>query len=125
MQLTEQERVTRHRCLLETDWTILAGFAWRQYLTKGRGGVVVDEEDFISAGNPGWSQLRLRYVAEGGERLREIAGSLADKVTALIKGHDPEKQIVVLILSEDGGTKGYIAEGPSRPAEAYAQRLPV
>ena len=60
MNLTKEERITRHKRFLQANWQLLAAFSWEHYQTEGRGFVVAMEEDFVHAATPQYAPIRLR-----------------------------------------------------------------
>ena len=102
-------RGERYRAFIAANWEALAAIAWRGYLASGRGALQVPEELFIHAA-PGEVLLgRVTYFT-----------ARRGPVGELVRGYDPEREIVCSILGRDGVTgKTYQLRGPVAPPEAY------
>ena len=122
MNISEEERITRHKRFLVANWKLLAAFAWEHYQKQGRGAVVADERDFVHAGEPQYATIHLRYVAENTALLKEIGGWPGDKEAGWVATYDPAIRVVVLIVRDNGGTSGYLIGTSPRPPEAFAQQ---
>ena len=122
MNLSEEERIIRHKRFLTANWKLLAAFAWEHYQKQGRGAVVADERDFVRAEVPQFTGIHLRYVAENTALLKEIGGWPGEKEANWVGTYDPEIRVVVFIVRDNGGTSGYLAGTSPRPPEAFAQQ---
>ena len=122
MNLSEEERIIRHKRFLTANWKLLAAFAWEHFQKQGRGAVVADERDFIHAGVPQFTGIHLRYMAENSAILKKAGGWPGDKEANWVATYDPEIRVVLFIVRDNGGTSGYLAGTSPRPPEAYAQQ---
>lgn len=121
-ELTDGERIDRHKRFLGANWELLAAFAWEHCQREGRGAVFVREEDFVYAPEPRLTGIRLNYVAEGSNALQQAGGWPGEKESNWVKTYDPDARVVVMVLRVDGGLSGYLIGGPKRPSLAYATR---
>lgn len=120
MNLTREERITRHKKFLDANWALLAGFSWEQYQKQGRGAVVVDERDFVHANTPQYAAIKLRYVADNSPMLAEIGGWPGDKEANWVRTYDPDERVVVMIIRDGGGTSGYLIGSSPKPSVAFS-----
>jgi hypothetical protein len=121
MTLTKEQRIARHKQFLNANWQLLAAFSWEHYKQQGRGAVIADERDFVTATIPQFAAIKLRYVADGSPILAEIGGWPGDKEAGWVKSYDPDARVVVLIVRDGGGTSGYMVGGTPKPSEVYAR----
>jgi hypothetical protein len=122
MNLTKEERITRHKRFLSANWEMLAAFSWEHYLNEGRGAVLVVEENFVHAEVPQYTAVHLRYVSDASPVLKDIGGWPGEKEENWVKTYDPDVRVVVLIVRDNGGTSGYMIGGPTKPSTAHARR---
>jgi len=122
MNLSEEERIIRHKRFLAANWKLLAAFAWEHFQKQGRGAVVADELDFVHSEVPQFTTLQLRYVAENTALLKEVGGWPGDKEAGWVATYDPAIRVVVLIVRDNGGTSGYLAGTSPCAPEAFAQQ---
>lgn len=121
MNLTQEQRITKHKQFLQANWPLLAAFSWEHYQSEGRGFVMAMEEDFVHASTPQFAPIRLRYIAENSQRFPEVAKMLGDKELNWLKTYDPDAKVPLLILRDNGGTSGYLIGGNLKPSEAYTK----
>jgi len=122
MELPQEERIRRHKSFLAANQELLAAFAWEHYQKDGRGMVVVPEADFIHLPTPTLKGLRFAYAAKDGDLLKEISTHFEEKEWGWLGSYDPDRQVIVIIVREGGGTSGYLIGGRMRPSEAWARR---
>jgi len=121
VNLTREQRITKHKDFLKANWQLLAAFSWEHYQSEGRGFVMAMEEDFVHAKTPQFAAIRLRYIAESSQRFPEAAKMLGDKELNWLKIYDPDAKVPLLILRDNGGTSGYLIGGNPKPSEAHAK----
>ena len=121
MNLTKEERITRHKRFLQANWQLLAAFSWEHYQTEGRGFVVAMEEDFVHAATPQYAPIRLRYVAQNSPKFPEVMKMVGDKELDWVKTYEPDARVPILIVRDNGGTSGYLIGGNPKPSEAHAR----
>jgi hypothetical protein len=97
-----------------TLWDRLAAFSWEQFMTNGRGVVLIDElvleqaADSVRAGGPiDTAHLPLGYVCA-----RDVPPS--DDFAPIIAECDPNRQVALLIRLRDGDERLYILETSER-----------
>ena len=122
MQITEPERIIRHKRFLQANWKMLAAFSWEYFQKEGRGAVVTDEGDFIQAPEPQYARISLRYIPENSPRLKEVGGWPGDKEAGWVKTYDPDVRVVVFIVREKAGVSGYLIGTNPRPSLAFAMQ---
>ena len=122
MSLTREQRIAKHKQLLQANWALLAAFAWEYYQKQGRGAVVADERDFVYAKVPQYTGIKLRYVADGSPLLKEIGGWPGDKEAQWVQTYDPDARVAVLIVRDGGGTSGYLLGANPKPSECFARQ---
>jgi hypothetical protein len=71
---------------------------------------------------PEFAAIKLRYVDDASDLLKEIGGWPGDKEAGWVRTYDPDARVVVLVVRDNGGTSGYLIGGPIRPSEAYARQ---
>ena len=121
MALTKEERIARHKSFMGSNWELIAAFAWEHYLAKGRGAVVVPEEDFVSATKPAYERIRFTYMTEDSDLAEELDGVLKDKELDWLRTYDPDQKVVLTVLRPEGGTSSYLIGGSTRPSECHAR----
>ena len=119
MNLTQEQRIAKHKQFMQANWLLLAAFAWEYYQQQGRGAVVVDENDFVHADVPQYAALKFRYVADNSTMLKDIGGWPGDKEVNWVKTYAPTQRIVVMIIRNGGGTSGYMIGGNPPPTECF------
>ena len=84
--------------VVNDNWTLLAAFAWKSYAELGRGAVLVQVDQMMRAA-PGTDELdvQVTYLPDG-----EMARLTAD-TTDLIRGYDPDSEVVILFTGLDPG----------------------
>jgi hypothetical protein len=104
--------------LLKANWSAYAAFAYRQYLTEGRGLLLL----LLSQLNPG--QIALNYLALGSKRLHTW-GELPPPVAQIVATYKPETEVVLAVLFPDKRVVYSLMDTSDgvgvSPKEAYAQ----
>ena len=121
MELTQEQRIARHKSFLNANWELIAAFSWEHYEKEGRGVVVVPEEDFIHADHPQLKGLRFAYAAKDSDLLGKISTHFEQKEWGWLETYDPYKRVIVVIV-RDVGTSGYLIGGQMKPSEAFAKQ---
>ena len=121
MELTQEQRIARHKSFLGANWELIAAFSWEHYLAEGRGMVVVPEADFIQADHPQLKGLRFSYAAKGSDLLGKISTAFEAKEWGWLETYDPDAK-VILVIVRDQGTSGYLIGGKTKPSEAWARQ---
>lgn len=73
MDLTKEQRISRHKSFLNANGQAIAAFSWEHYLEEGRGMVVVPEEDFVHSNIPELRGLRFAYAAKDSDLLDGVS----------------------------------------------------
>lgn len=119
-ELTQEQRIARHKDFLKANWHLIAAFSWENYLTKGRGVVMVPEEDFVHATVPQLKGLRFHYLALT-DKNPDFAHVLADKESRWLESYDPDEKVIICIVRPEG-VSSYLFGGPAKNSQAYAQQ---
>ena len=109
-----------HQTLIRAQWRDFASFAWRHYLSEGRGAIVVD---MSRAGGEGSGfQVPSYYVADGGEKLARRGGWPSSEVAEVVAEYDPELDVVFIFLTTEGDWLYYLVSDDLTPPEAYGSK---
>ena len=122
MSLTQEQRIARHKSFLKANWEPMAAFSWSHYLAKGRGAVLVPEQDFVHAATPQLKGLRFRYLPLIDRTRPPFKGVLAGKELDWLESYDPDQRVVVCILRQEGGISSYLIGGRPRPSESFVRQ---
>ncbi len=122
MELTKTQRIARHKSFLQANWELIAAFSWGNYLEKGRGAVLVPEEDFVHDDVPVLKGLRFHYAPVAERDKPPFTGLLAEKELAWLESYDPDERVVLCVIRADVGVSSYFIGGRSKPSEAYARQ---
>jgi hypothetical protein len=106
-----------HQMLIRAQWRDFASFAWRHYLSEGRGAIVVDMSRAREEG-VGF-QVPSYYVADGGENLARRGGWPSSEVAEVVAEYDPELDVVFIFLTMEGDRLYYLVSDELTPPEAY------
>ena len=120
MNLTQEQRIARHKSFLAGNWDLIAAFSWEHFQVEGRGMVVVPEEDFVHSPAPELKGLRFAYAAKDSDLLKTVSKHFEQKEWNWLETYDPDQRAIVIIV-RDVGTSGYLIGGRTRPSEAYAK----
>ena len=120
-RLSKEQRIAKHKDFLQANWPLVAAFSWENYLAKGRGAVLVPEEDFVHSATPQLAALRFGYAAKGSDLLRDVGVHFEAKEWGWLDSYDPDQRVIVIVVRKGGGTSGYLIGGTTRPSEAYAK----
>ncbi|MEK6320798.1 MAG: hypothetical protein AABN33_03850 [Acidobacteriota bacterium] len=105
---------------IRSQWRDFAAFAWRKYVSEGRGAIVVDLRN--ASKSPEGLQVPTYYVGEGTERLAKRGGWPNEDVADVIREYDPEQDIVLIFLRLDGDVSYYNVSDELTPPRAYETR---
>ena len=96
-------------------------------IAKGRGAVLVPEEDLLHVGLPQLKGVRFHYLPLTERNKPPFAGALAEKELAWLESYDPDKKVIVCVLREGGGVSSYLIGGTTKPSAVRArqQRNPL
>jgi len=106
-----------HVTFIRSQWPDFAAFAWRKYLSDGRGAIVVDLMKASKSG--GNLQVPTYYVADGSERLSKRGGWPDEEIADVVKEYDPEQDVVFIFLRLDGDVFHYNGSDELTPPQAY------
>jgi len=122
MELTQEQRIARHKSFLGANWELIASFSWEHFQKSGRGMVVVPEADFVNFPTPQLKGLRFAYAPKESELLDKISTHFEAKEWGWLETYDPDAKVIVVIV-RDVGTSGYLIGGKMKPSEAYARQM--
>ena len=89
MNLTQEQRITKHKEFIKANQELLAAFSWGHYIQEGRGAVLVPEEDFVHADIPQLKGLRFRYLALDAHGKPPFTDVFAEKEVDWLESYDP------------------------------------
>jgi hypothetical protein len=104
-----------HQTLIRLQWREFAAFAWREYLSLGRGAIVVDLK---RAAMERTGKIPTYYVADQSEKLRKRGGWPNDDVEEIIESYDPEQDVVFLFIRLNSEIYYYNVTDERTPPEA-------
>ena len=116
-QIKAMDTADGHETLIQAQWRDFAAFAWRQYLDRGRGAVVVDLKRAVDEGASS-SQIPAYYVANSSEQLKQRGGWPNEEIAELIQEYDPEQDVVFLFIRLDGDIFHYNVSDEMTPPKA-------
>ena len=122
MNLTQEQRIARHKDFLKANWQILAAFSRENYLSKGKGAVLVPEADFIHFETPQLKGLRFHYLPLSEKDKEPFQEILAEKELGWLEAYNPDEKVVLCVLREGGGVSSYFFGGTTKPSECYAKK---
>jgi hypothetical protein len=120
MDLTPEQRIAKHKDFLNANWTGIAAFAWERYLDRGKGMVLVEEEDFVFASTPQYAPLRFRYLPANDPAIGKFPDWEGSKEQAWIGTYDPADRVIAVVIRHDFSISSYLAGAKPSPPEAYA-----
>jgi hypothetical protein len=106
-----------HITFIRSQWPDLAAFAWRKYLTEGRGAIVVNLRN--ASKSAGHLHVPTYYVAECSQRLTNLGGWPNEEISDVIREYDPEQDVVLIFLRLDGDVFHYNVSDELTPPRAY------
>lgn len=121
MDLSKEQRISRHKEFLKANWELIAAFAWENYLSKGKGAVLVPEEDFVYADVPQLKGLRFHYVPLSERANEHFKDILAEKELGWLSAYDPDVRVVLCVM-RDEGISSYFVGGTCRCSDAYSKQ---
>lgn len=122
MELTKEQRIARHKDFLNANGEAIAAFAWENHLAKGRGAVLVPEEDFVHAEGAQLKGIRFKYLAVADKDKAPFKGVLSEKELRWMEEQEPDGKVVLCVLREGGGVSSYLFGGRVKPSEAWARK---
>jgi hypothetical protein len=105
-----------HVTFIRSQWRDFAAFAWRKYLSEGRGAVVVDLLKASKA--DGNLHVPTYYVADDSEQLSKRGGWPNEEIQEVVREYDPEQDVVFIFLRLDGDVFHYNASDELTPPQA-------
>ena len=117
-EMTPAQRVSKHKDFLNANWKAIASFAYGEFLSKGKGMVVVPESDFVFAERPELAPIHFRYVskADAEALLDDWNGS---KEQGWLATYDPKEKVILVIVRFDSGVSSYLIGAKPSPHDAY------
>lgn len=115
----------RHVRFLQTNFEQLGAMAFKGFLEKGKGMLLLDEEDFAHKPVGVLVKFRAGYVAEGSPEFKAMGGEWPGdgKEAGWVKEYDPAKTALFCITRRDSGVSSYRVHGipGHRPFECYGR----
>lgn len=121
---SQKLRIAKHKSFLTANMLIIGAFSWENYLSKGRGAVLVPEEDFVYADVPQLKGLRFHYLTKD-EKNPALEGILAEKELGWLDTYAPDEKVIVCVIRVGGGVSSYLIGGRRKVSEAYAHQKTV
>ena len=106
-----------HIIFIRSQWPDFAAFAWRKYLTEGRGAIVVTLRNASKSADG--LHVPTYYVAEGSEALANRGGWPNEEISDVVREYDPEQDVVLLFLRLDGDVFYYNVSDELTPPRAH------
>ena len=107
-----------HQTLIRTQWQDFAAFAWKHYLSEGRGAIVIDMNRAAEEGAR--FQVPSYYVADESEKLASRGGWPNEEVAEVVREYDPEQDVVFIFLTLAGEALYYLVSDELTPPQASA-----
>lgn len=104
-----------HQQFIKSQWRDFAAFAWKRYLSDGRGAVVID----LNRGAQSASGFHVPayYVADGSEKLAKRGGWPDSEIARLVDEYDPSEDVIFIFLRLNGESFYYnVSDDPLPPA---------
>jgi hypothetical protein len=109
-----------HVTFIRMQWADFAAFAWRKYLSEGRGVVVVDL--LKASKSAGVLQVPTYYIAEESVRSPGRGGWPTEEIAEVVRDYDPEQDVVFLFNRLDGDVFYYNVSDELTPPKAYESK---
>lgn len=109
-----------HQTLIRAQWRDFASFAWKHYLSEGRGAIVVDMSRAREEGSG--LQVPSYYVADRSEKLARRGGWPGGEVAEVVAQYDPELDVVFIFLTLEGDWLYYLVSDDLTPPRAYGSK---
>lgn len=109
-----------HQTLIRSQWRDFASFAWKRYLSEGRGAIVIDMSRATEEGSR--FQVPSYYVADGSEKLAHRGGWPNREVAEVVAEYDPELDVVFIFLTLEGDWLYYLVSDELTPPQAYRSK---
>src|SRR4051812_39655147 len=105
-----------HQTLIRAQWQDFASFAWKRYLSEGRGAIVIDMSRAAEDGSR--FQVPSYYVAEQSEKLSSRGGWPSEEVAEIVREYAPEQDVVFFFLTLEGEALYYLVSDELPPPQA-------
>jgi len=108
----------KQRKFLLRNWLKLSAYAYKQYLQKGRGAVIIRSEnpDFSREESVNLENLAYLHI----RKLKQIAEELTpSRQKELICNYFPEKAVVAAFVLPDGRTESHFIVNLPTPVQGY------
>lgn len=104
--------------VVNQHWTLLAAFAWKNYLELGRGAVMVQVDQWLQEGAGDELDVQVSYLSDSD------AARLTTDTAEFIAQYDPRAEAVILFTGLDqGGNLAYRCKAGEGPPPPDALRL--
>lgn len=123
MNLTKEERIARHKRFLNSNEHSISAYSWENYLTKGRGMVIVMEQDFVLADCPNLLEVRFGYATKDSSLMGNISTHFQGLEWEWLENYDPDAKMIIIIVRPEFGTSGYLLDCDLKPSLAYSQQM--
>jgi hypothetical protein len=105
--------------VVDGNWTLLAAFAWQNFLELGRGAVVVQVDQMVQAAQDTQEMDVVVTYLPGGDVAR-----LTSDTSEIIAAYDPESEVVILFTGLDwAGNLAYRCKAGDGPLPPEAFRI--
>jgi len=121
MEPTKEQRTDRHLRFFARNWLHIAAFAWDCHGKKGKGTVLICEEDIPHNPADMLGSFRMRYLSPTATNNPSLEGVLSEKEQGLLRDCDPRKQVFVSVLRGEH-VRSYVFDGGLPPPEAWQMK---
>jgi len=119
----EDDRRERQIDFIRANWNLLCTISYRNFLERGKGIVVVAEEDFIFEKEAKLAKIRITYLQPKELNEGKIIG---DQEKGWLKSYEAEHSIIVGFLRAEGtGFDSYCLNGfsPNNPKDIFERSV--
>src|SRR6185312_4982472 len=106
-----------HITFIRSQWAEFAAYAWRKYLSEGRGAVVINLRN--ASKTPKGLHVPAYFISEGSKQLTDMGGWPDEEISEVIREYDPEQDVILLFLRLDGDVFYYNVSDELTPPQAY------
>lgn len=116
----------RHIDFLQVNFPGLAELAYKGYLEKGRGMVVIDEASFMNPPPGVLAEIKIAYISADDENFTKLGVDWpGDKEAEWVRSYNPKTTVLFSFSRCDGGVSSYLLTAPVEawwPVRLYEAR---
>src|SRR4030095_11923066 len=110
-----------HITFIRSQWAEFAAYAWRKYLSEGRGAVVINLRNASKTAEG--LHVPVHFISEGSKQLADMGGWPDEEVSEVISEYDPEQDVILLFLRLDGDVFHYNVSDALNPPQASKSKF--